>query len=445
MRKRWLWGTIPVLGAAILFTRCGHGKTPTSASGTEEDVPLAKRIFRPAIENDPAALPALPGLDLTKVGTDDRGAVTTLADKSVVHLTLEPKVQKAAADLLAAHRMPESAVVLMDVATGRVLAYASHVDQGPARDLNVEATAPAASVFKMVTGSALVEYAHLTPEEKQCYSGGEQRLTATDLEPDPARDKYCTTLGGAMGRSINTVFARLAGTHLKREQLLEMGQNLYFGKALPFDVPVAQSTLNLPEDHLGFARTAAGFWNTTLSPIHATWLSATFARSGVPIRPVIVREIDRDGKRIYSLGEPKPMKRALSENTAAQVVSMLEQTVSDGTSFKAFHDKARQSFLPGIEVAGKTGTLTDAQTQRYYTWFTGFAPSKPVEGVPQVAVTALAANGAVWKVKANVLARELLRAYFAQVGVKGVTAPALGKAAAKATGDKARRGRRRAR
>lgn len=445
MRKRWkvLAGVLPVfVGLTLLVNRCGHAKAG-AAQSAEEEVPLARRIFRAGTETDPAALPALPGLDLTQLQADDKGIATTLPDKTVVRLTLDPKLQKMAASLLNAYRMPESAIVLMDVATGRVLAYASHVDQGPPRDLNVEATAPAASVFKMVTASALVDYAQLTSEEKMCYSGGEQRLNANDLEADAARDKYCTTLGGAMGRSINTVFARMAIAHLKREQLQEMGQNLFFTKPLPFDVPVQASTLNLPEDRLGFARTAAGFWNTTLSPIHATWLSATFARNGVPVRPVIVREVEREGaKKIYALGEPKPMKRALSEATSAQVVAMLEQTVSDGTCFKAFHDKARQPFLPGIDVAGKTGTLTDAGTQKYYTWFTGFAPSKPIEGVPQVAVTALAANGAVWKVKANVLAREMLRAYFAQIGVKGVSMPVDSIKNAKG-GEKARRGRHR--
>jgi hypothetical protein len=45
----------------------------------------------------------------------------------------------------------------------------------------------------------------------------------------------------------------------------------------------------------------------------------------------------------------------------------------------------------------------------------------------------MVANGAIWKVKANVVAREMLRAYFAQEGMKGVTKPLLG-AASKQTG-----------
>ena len=43
---------------------------------------------------------------------------------------------------------------------------------------------------------------------------------------------------------------------------------------------------------------------------------------------------------------------------------MMERTVSDGTSFRAFHDRSGGTFLPGIGVAGKTGTLTEAEWER---------------------------------------------------------------------------------
>ena len=67
----------------------------------------------------------------------------------------------------------------------------------------------------------------------------------------------------------------------------------------------------------------------------------------------------------------------------------MEHTVSEGTSFRAFHDARGVAFLPGIAVAAKTGTLTDAAAHRYYTWFTGFAPARPIPGVRQVAVGVL--------------------------------------------------------
>jgi hypothetical protein len=42
-----------------------------------------------------------------------------------------------------------------------------------------------------------------------------------------------------------------------------------------------------------------------------------------------------------------------------------------------------------------------------------------------VAVAALVVNGPMWQVKANVIARDTLRAYFAEQGAEGVTRPSV--------------------
>ena len=231
--------------------------------------------------------PPLAGLDLTRVAFDD-GATTAPVDSGSARLTLDGELQRTAVKLMAERHFPEAAVVLMDTDTGRLLVYASHVEKPPARDLCVEATAPSASVFKIVTASALVEDAGLGPDAPQCYLGGEQRITAADLVDDPARDRWCTTLGGALGRSINTVFARLAKIHLTPKDLDAMARRFGYGSPVAFDLPVQASAVHMPDDPLEFARTAAGFWNTTLSPLQAVEISAIIARRGESVRPRIV-------------------------------------------------------------------------------------------------------------------------------------------------------------
>lgn len=394
--------------------------------------------------------PSLKGLDLTKIELKDTGATAPLPDKDLLaKLSIDPVLQRAAERVMAEHHLPEAVVVMMDAETGRVLAYASHIEKGPKRDLAVEATAPAASVFKVITATSLVEHQAATPDQKECYSGGEQRINTADLVPDPKRDRWCTTVALAMGRSINTVFARLAMNHLKPSELEETAKAFHFKEALPFDVPVQPSAANFPEDQLGFARTAAGFWNTTLSPLHAAWIGTMIARGGEPIRPVLVTDVLDEGKVKWSAAkEPLPQKRVMKTDTARAITQMMETTVSDGTSYRAFHDRKGRAFLPGVAVASKTGTLTDAQAQRYYTWFAGFAPSKPIQfdgaasetGDPhpqphKVSFGVVVVNDAKWTIKANVLAREVLRAYFAEQKVPGVSAPSGEKSAAK-TGEK---------
>jgi cell division protein FtsI/penicillin-binding protein 2 len=371
----------------------------------------------------------LAGLDLVHIGLDDEGASAPADGRRIAHLTLDPDLQTTARSILSSYRLPEAAIVMLDPETGEVLAYASHVEQGEPRDLCVEATAPAASVFKIVTASALVETAGLSPDTRQCYSGGEQRILSSDLVDDPLRDRWCVTIAGAMGRSVNAVFARLAQKHLTPAVLEETARSLGFGEPIPFDVPVAPSAITVPHDGLGFARTAAGFWNTTLSPLHAAWVSAAIERGGESVRPYIVREIQSPDGPAIRIAPTKTSRRVVTPAAAEALTTMLEHTVSEGTSFRAFHDAKGAPFLPSIIVAGKTGTLSDDRAHHFYTWFTGFAPSHPVEGVRPIAIAVLVVNDPTWRVKANVVAREMLQAYFASRKAAGVAYPKIEKVA----------------
>lgn len=437
MRRRSLVAVAVGLPLALAITvpllrRSSSPVEKAPSSTKQSSAPPAALAIAPPVSS-------LVGLDLAKLELTERGATASLPDKRTAKLSVDPALQRAANGVMASYHLPEAAVVVMDVETGKVLVYASHIEKGPKRDLAIEATAPAASVFKVVTGTSLVENTGATPDQRECYSGGEQRITMSDLTPDPRRDRWCTTLGGAMGRSINTVFARLALEHLQPSQLESTARTLGFGTALPFDVAVQPSAARFPDDPLGFARTAAGFWNTTLSPLHAAWIGGAIARGGEPVRPVLVTDVvDDGGKTIWSASTGLAQRRVMKPETAHAITTMMDMTVSDGTSYRAFHDAKGRAFLPGLAVAGKTGTLTDASTQRFYTWFTGFAPSKPLVAPAdapkdghepaqprKVAFGVLVVNEAKWTIKANVLAREVLRAYFAGQHVSGVTSPSV--------------------
>jgi cell division protein FtsI/penicillin-binding protein 2 len=423
---------LAVAGASLLVTAVLVARHPWRASAEapetspEVSVPSLSHAEVAPHEEEPSGPEPSPvaGLDLLHVNAAD-GTASAPAAGAMAQLTLDAELQRTAIGLMNAHHLPEGAILLMDVATGRLLVYANHVEKGPPRDLCAEATAPSASVFKIVTAAALVEDAHLGPDTKQCYSGGEQRINAADLVDDPQRDRWCATLAGAMGRSINTVFARLARQHLAPQQLEAMARRFGYGQPFPFDVPVQPSALHVPAEPLEFARTAAGFWNTTLSPLEALELSAIVAREGEAVRPSVVDKVVVGDAVAWSAPDGAATHRVVARDTAAQLATMMERTVSEGTSWRAFHDGKGGAFLPGVPVAGKTGTLTDAETKRYYTWFTGYAPSHPQPGVRQVAVAVLVVNGPTWQVKANVIARDVLRAYFAEHDATGVSRPSL--------------------
>ena len=335
-------------------------------------------------------------------------------------LTLDPVVQRAAVRVMKKYNVPEAGVVAMNTKTGELIAYASHVSEGAKFDVNARAEAPAASVFKVVTASTLVEKGGLTHETEQCYRGGRSQISADELRDDPERDKWCATLGIALGRSLNVVFGRLARKHLTPEDITEMGGALGFGAEVPFAVKNDAPQIHIPEEPLEFARTAAGFWNTSLSPLAAASLAQTVANQGVALKPRIVSSVRKGGHTLWQAPDEKVvLRRAMKPETAEEVTKMMRQTISGGSGYKTFHDRRGNSFLPRLDVAGKTGTLTRHKENRHYTWLVAFAPASN----PEIAVAALVVNTPRWRIKGPDLARDVLRAYFAEKGAPGVSAP----------------------
>ncbi len=360
------------------------------------------------------------GLDLTRLDVHPRRVSAPLSKSRQAILTLDPDLQRTATSLMKRYRTPEAGVVLMDVKSGELLVYASHLNKGPKFDVNARAEAPAASVFKVVTGSALVEMAGLSAETEQCYHGGRSGVSASELEDDPARDKWCSTLATAMGRSLNVVFARLAKKNLSVEQLTSMAGAYGFGLPVPFEAVNEPPQIALPEEPLEFARSAAGFWHTSLSPLAGVLIAQTVANEGVTLQPHIVKKIVRDGETLFEAPtHPQIIRRAIKPETAREVTSMMVQTTKNGSAYKIFHDRKGREFLPNIVVAGKTGTLSRHKKNRHYTWFVGFAPAE----APEVAVSALVVNTPKWRIKGPDLARDVLRAYFAAKGKPGVARP----------------------
>ena len=70
--------------------------------------------------------------------------------------------------------------------------------------------------------------------------------------------------------------------------------------------------------------------------------------------------------------EPQEWTKAVEPSTAADLTAMMELAVQSGTGVAAQ--------IPGISVAGKTGTAETGVAGRNNTWFIAFAPARPPGG-----------------------------------------------------------------
>jgi cell division protein FtsI/penicillin-binding protein 2 len=258
---------------------------------------------------------------------------------------------------------------------------------------------PAASLFKLVTTVALFERADVSPLDIVCIAGGERGVERSHLLPPPpgSAGVSCRPFEEALGHSRNAAFAQLVTEHLARRDLLEVAERLGFNRSVPFDEPAEMGALELPYNDLEFARAATGFRGSRLSVLGAARLGLLVATGGKD-RPMTFRLTDdaADGEPLF---EPR---------TAQRLRRMMEFTVHSGTSREAFSDAHGQSYLAGIRVAGKTGTLQPAAGGPTASWFVGFAPSR----APELVVSVLLDNSPVWRRKANHVARDVFRTYF---------------------------------
>jgi penicillin-binding protein A len=341
------------------------------------------------------------GLDLASAELRGDRYYIAREDGSEIELTLDPDLQNRAEQLLARYEVPQAGLVMIEPNTGRVLAYVGHgAEEGnPA----VQAIAPSASLFKIVTAAALLSKG-VPASHRVCYQATLQRPTLEDVQGDAPQNE-CTDLATAFGRSTNPVFARLAEEKLTRQELHEWAARFGYNEPIPFDLPVDVSVAEIPSDPLDRAHTAAGFWNTYLSPLHAAMLSATVAAGGVMMRPTLVQSItSADGETVHTF-RPRPWKIVLEPEVARELAGMMRYTTTVGTARTYFADDKNWPGDENYVVAGKTGTLTGAKPYVMYSWFSGFAPLSS----PDVAIGTVLFNPARWRIKAGYTAAWMLR------------------------------------
>jgi cell division protein FtsI/penicillin-binding protein 2 len=352
---------------------------------------------------------------------DGARLVQPLPDNARADLTLDPALQPLAEQLLVDADAARGAAVVMSVADGRILALAgrARLEKTNQPSLALEAWAPAASVFKLVTTAALLDKG-VTPDTRVCYHGGVHSVEADNLERHPRLDRTCHDLSFGLARSQNAIVARLAAQHLNPQSLMEMARAFGFGSAPDAQFPAAPSLVNLPVEPLAFARVAAGFWKTTLSPLHGALIAAMIARGGSPVTARLVeRVVAGDGHAlapvvdpIEELGQIVP-RQAIAPEVARTLGAMMVNTTEWGTASAAFHEGRGRRCKRTLDwhVAGKTGSLYGDKPFVAYSWFVGFAPAEK----PEIAFAVLLGHDHEGRVKAAELAKKLVAGYEAGV------------------------------
>ena len=335
-----------------------------------------------------------------------------LSEGLTILYTIDPCLQAGMRRFMERARLPYGAFVAIEPRSGRVLALVDYSLKDPNfAGASLKASYPAASIFKLITASAVVEKLGLTGEAKIKYRGASHAMSRNLIREDRRRDKRVTTLKEALGESNNPVFARLA-LRVGVRELRRYAQAFLFNQDIDFELPLEVSRATIPEESYALARSGAGFEGTYISPLHGALIASAIANDGIIMRPRIIdKVVDEEGRVLYQEGAMR-LARPIRPTTARELRGMMRETVTVGTAAKIFHFLLPEAWARGIEFGGKTGTLRGNSPPGRYDWFVGLAP---LDG-PQIAVSALVINDGRGKVKGAHLAMEAFRIYFQEEG-----------------------------
>lgn len=334
-------------------------------------------------------------------------------DKKVsVNYTIDTSLQQEADRLLKSYKPDYGAIFMIDASTGEVLAMSSFQRDNPTGgNLNLQATFPAASVFKVVTATAAVDKAGVNPEHKIRYNGGAYTLYKKNVLSDRVtRWTNVISLKDAFARSINTAFGRLSIENLHPEDLNEYSNRYMFNQEIPSDFPVDMGVAYIPPGK-GFemAEAASGYNKTNrMSPVQGAMIAASVANDGKIVVPYLVSSVKDESGEILYQGHTMEKGATMSKESAAKVRELMEQTVLAGTSRRSFRPMLKDRKFREIEMGGKTGHLTGDNPKGRVDWFVGYA----LEEDRKIAVAAITVNKKFWTVKSAHLGQSMFRKYF---------------------------------
>jgi len=407
-----LYGGIAFLFLAILFliiswvsAHLGRKDPGKVSRELLEEKPL--HLEREAL----ASLLGPEGLDSSHLG--ESLSMTIEGEPLMAKTSINNDLQTYVTTLLRKSKTIQAAVVVLEPDDGRILTMVSYDHEGknPTSNLCLEATFPAASLFKIVSAAAAVEACGFYPDKSMAFEGGKYTLYKRQLKPKNGRYVTKTTFRRAFAGSLNPVFGRIGIYVLGKDHLEVYSDRFMFNKTIPFDFPLPMSHIEVPEDDFGLAEIASGFnKRTIMSPLHAALITSTIVNEGKMMNPWMIHSVaNSEGKMLYQAA-PSSIANPVTEETARVMRILMEDTVKYGTCRRAFQPMRRKKAFKGMTLGAKTGTINDKTDRFRVDWTVAYA--LPKNGSDGICIAVLAVHGEKLGIRAKDLSRYIVSHYF---------------------------------
>ncbi len=315
------------------------------------------------------------------------GSVTLTIDASI-----QSFAEQAAREALEVNNARAVRVLVMDPATGEILAMVNKPDydlNDPPRDdvetltarmrnrVLTDAYEPG-STFKVLTAASALD-AGLVSVDEGFYCAGSVVVDGGKIrcwgKPHGAE-----TFAQALQNSCNPVFVEM-GLRLGADRLYHYLDAFGIGRKTGVDIPGEADGIVISKravKRVDIARIGFG-QSVAVTPIQLLTAVCAAVNGGRLMRPWVIKSVSDAGGEVIRRGAPKVTGRPVSEQTSALMRRLLEDVVTLGGG--------KNAYIPGYHVGGKTGTAqvyVDGVVSRdtHIGSFVGFAPAND----PRIAV-----------------------------------------------------------
>ena len=259
------------------------------------------------------------------------------------------------------------------------------------------------STFKIITTSAAFQHGYQPETTVKNPRVLDLPLTSGTLENFGGEvcngGSPTVTVAEAFKESCNVPFAEI-GLDLGPKKLSDQARAFGFcptdppeetsciDPTLTTEVPFQVGHFPIPEYFVDndplLAFSAIGLDNVITNPLHMALVGGAIANGGTMWEPRFVSEVRDPQGQVIRTFDPRKYSQPVSPNTADQMRQLMVDVVEGGTGYSAQ--------IPGVTVAGKTGTATNGPGRAPNAWFVAFAPAGPND-VPRIAVAVIVLDG----------------------------------------------------
>jgi peptidoglycan glycosyltransferase len=302
-------------------------------------------------------------------------------------------------------------IVGMDPATGKVLSMVGFDKTDPSNNPCVDSRFPAASIFKIVTASAVVEKCGLNPGSKLSYNGRKHTLYKSQLKDRINRYTNRITFRDSFAQSVNPVFGKIGALYLGKNTLEKYAEAFDFNKNIDFEIKIAPSSVYLSDEPYQWAEVACGFNNKTkMSPLHGAMMASAIINQGSIMEPTVVDQIINEKGEIIYRNRLVAINQAITPRASNVLNQLMAATIRSGTCRKAFRGYRKDNILSKLNIGGKTGSIDNKSHDARYDWFVGFAEEK--DGPKKIALSVIVAHEKYIGLRASYYARIAIKKYF---------------------------------